>query len=173
MLTDNNELNMNIPDLDPGLSRGSRDVIAACAHSRCGHGRKNFMYTLSMTLLRGHHLVCLHFFHGDGYDDAFTENLGTVLARAEDEDIHITSGADDVCTSCPHLREGRCQYTENADASIREMDNMALALLNLSASGRAGWASLRDAVRGIFPQWQSLYCSECDWRGACGQTRRQ
>ena len=120
-----------------------------------------------MPSLRGHHLVCLHFFTGEGYDEAFIRNLRNIMTRSNDEDVSITSGADDVCTSCLHLREGRCEYTENAEADIREMDQNALDLLNLSDTGRARWDELRDLVRKIFPEWYSLYCSECDWRAAC------
>jgi hypothetical protein len=89
------------------------------------------------------------------------------MTRAEDEDVKITSGADDVCTSCLHLRKGRCDYTENADGDIRKMDKKALDLLNLSDTGRARWNEVRDLVRRIFPEWYSLYCSECNWREAC------
>ncbi len=89
------------------------------------------------------------------------------MARTGHEEITVTSGADDVCASCLHLKEGRCDYTEDADADIREMDNRALDLLNLSETGWAQWDELRDLVRTIFPQWHSLYCSECDWRNAC------
>jgi hypothetical protein len=120
-----------------------------------------------MPSLRGHHLVCLHFFTGEGYDAAFIRNLRNIMTRADDEDVSITSGADDVCTSCLHFREGRCYYTENADPDIREMDKKALDLLNLSDTGQVRWDELRDLVRKIFPEWYSLYCSECDWREAC------
>jgi hypothetical protein len=120
-----------------------------------------------MLSLRGHHLVCLHFFTGEGYDEAFIINLRNIMTRADDEDITITSVADDVCISCLHLREGRCAHTEDADADIREMDKKALDLLNLSDTGQARWDELRDPVRKIFPEWYSLYCSECDWREAC------
>ena len=99
--------------------------------------------------------------------EAFIRNLRKILTLADDEDITITSGADDVCASCLHLREGRCEHTEDIDADIREMDKKALDLLNLAYPGRTGWGALRDSVRKIFPEWHSLYCSECDWRGAC------
>jgi len=120
-----------------------------------------------MLSLRGHHLVCLHFFTGEGYDDTFIRNLRNIMTRADDENVTITSGADDVCTSCLHLREGRCDYTEDADVDIREMDKKALDLLNLSDTGRARWEELRNLVRTIFPDWYYLYCSECDWRETC------
>ncbi len=120
-----------------------------------------------MPTLRGHHLVCLHFFTGKGYDEAFIRNLRTIMTRTDDEDVTITSGADDVCTSCLHLREGRCYYTKDADADIREMDEKALELLKLPDTGRTGWDKLRAMVRNIFPEWYSLSCSECDWRETC------
>jgi hypothetical protein len=125
-----------------------------------------------MLSLRGHHLVCLHFFTGEGYDEDFIRNLRNIMTRADDENITITSEADDVCISCLHLREGRCDYTEDADADIREMDKKALDLLNLSDTGRARWDELQDPVRKIFPEWYTLYCSECDWREACEKNKK-
>lgn len=124
-----------------------------------------------MLLLRGHHLVCLHFFSGEGYDGVFTENLRNILARVEEGDITITSGADHVCRACLHLRGGRCEYTEEADTDIREMDQKAIDLLRLSDSVRVRWGAVRDSVRTIFPEWHSLYCTDCDWRGDCEGNR--
>ncbi len=120
-----------------------------------------------MLSLRGHHLVCLHFFSGEGYDEAFIRNLRNIMSRAADEDLTITSGADDVCTSCLHLTEGRCNFRENADVEIREMDKKALDLLDLSDTGQTRWDELRELVRNIFPQWYSRFCSDCDWRETC------
>ena len=120
-----------------------------------------------MSLLRGHHLICLHFFDGEGYDDAFIKNLEDTLRSAEDEDVEISSGADNVCAACLHLKEGRCMQTENADEAIREMDARALALLGLSMPGRVRWNVLQNKIPGIFPEWYLLYCTDCDWRGVC------
>lgn len=36
-----------------------------------------------MSSLRGHHLICLHFFKGEGYDAAFVENLARVIAQTK------------------------------------------------------------------------------------------
>ncbi len=120
-----------------------------------------------MPILRGHHLICLHFFNGEGYNEAFIENLRETLSLTDKEDITISSGADDICTRCPWLKEGRCEYDRNADKEIREMDSKALELLGLSPGSRIKWQTLRRKIPGIFPVWFSLYCRECDWRGAC------
>ena len=120
-----------------------------------------------MPILRGHHLVCLHFFDGEGYDAAFIKNLEDTLRRAEWEDVEISSGADDVCAACLHLKEGRCMQADNADEAVSKMDAKALALLGLSVADKVRWNAIQDKVPEIFPQWYLLYCKECDWRGVC------
>ncbi len=120
-----------------------------------------------MPILRGHHLICLRFFHGEGYDEAFIENLGETLTLADKEEVSVSSGADDICKRCPWLKEGRCEYDGNADKEIRGMDSKALELLGLSPGSRIKWQTLRERIPGIFPVWFSLYCIECDWRRAC------
>ena len=114
-----------------------------------------------MPLLRGHHLVCLHFFNGEGYDAAFIKSLEDTLRRAKDEDVDISSGADDVCTACLHLKHGRCMQTENADEEICGMDAKALKLLGFSVSDRVTWKVLKDSTLRILPEWYSLYCTGC------------
>lgn len=118
-------------------------------------------------MLRGHHLICLHFYDGEGYDDAFIKNLEDTLRSAEEDEIEISSGADDVCAACLHLKHDRCEQTDSADENIREMDAMALKLLDLSVSDRVRWNVLQDKIPGIFPEWYLRYCIDCDWKGAC------
>lgn len=120
-----------------------------------------------MPLLRGHHLVCLHFFDGEGYDEAFIKNLKNLLSRVEEEKITISFGADDVCRSCPSLKENRCLYSKNSDEEIMGMDTKALSLLALSHGDKVEWSALKEKIRKLFPEWFSLYCKECDWRNAC------
>ena len=120
-----------------------------------------------MPLLRGHHLVCLHFFDGEGYDDAFIANLKDTLRSADEGDVSISSEADDVCSACLHLKEGRCEQSESADEEIRAMDAKALKLLGLSVSDSVGWNMLQDKIPEIFSGWYSIYCTGCGWRRAC------
>ncbi len=120
-----------------------------------------------MPVLRGHHLICLHFFHGEGYNEAFTENLMATLERANEEEILISADADDVCKSCPFLKDSRCLYDEDADEEIRAMDSKALELLGLCPGKKIGWSTLRDRIPDLFSEWFAFYCRECDWRSGC------
>lgn len=76
-----------------------------------------------MIRLRGHHLICLHFYRGEGYSREFVENLEDVLRGAEEgEEIEVVEDADDICRACPTLRGGKCVAAPEADTEIREMD---------------------------------------------------
>jgi len=120
-----------------------------------------------MLYLRGHHLICLHFFSGYGYDASFVENLRNVLKRAENEDIEIISTADNICTKCPYLKAHKCTYDEKADEEIKEMDETALKLLNLYAGQKIKWQDLKNLIPNIFHEWHDIYCNECDWKQSC------
>jgi hypothetical protein len=120
-----------------------------------------------MPLLRGHHLICLHFFHGEGYDEAFVDNLRKVMSRVEEEEISVIADADDVCSSCLWLQENRCTFDDSADQEVKEMDGKALELLEISSGDTVRWRGIQEKLPSIFSRWFSLYCAGCYWRGAC------
>ncbi len=120
-----------------------------------------------MLTLRGHHLICLHFFSGEGYDVLFIENLKDVLKRAEDEEIEITSDADNICAKCAYLKAHKCMYDEKADEEIREMDETALKLLKLTVGQRIRWQAVKKRIPAVFNEWSDKYCNACDWKQAC------
>jgi hypothetical protein len=118
--------------------------------------------------LRGHHLICLHFFHGEGYSPEFITNLRELIRRAiAGDEITVQSGPDDVCEMCSYLRGGKCSYGKGADAEIREMDGTALALLQVKIGSRVKWSDMKEKTPDIFSRWSQAYCTMCDWRNAC------
>lgn len=120
-----------------------------------------------MPVLRGHHLICLHFFNGEGYNQEFIRNLEETLQKTGHSPVDICSGADEVCTKCPFLKNSTCHYDKNAEEDIRAMDNKALELLNLPPGSKEDWNDIRNAVPGIFNQWYVSYCKSCDWLKVC------
>jgi hypothetical protein len=120
-----------------------------------------------MARLRGHHLICLHFYHGEGYDAGFVDNLGSVIAKARAEGIQICAGPDDVCRRCPHLKGDACRYNEGTGEAIAEMDGTALRLLGMTAGASADWERIRKDLAPLFREWHSTYCALCTWRRAC------
>lgn len=120
-----------------------------------------------MPVLRGHHLICLHFFQGKGYDETFVRNLREVLEKVEQKGVKITDGVDDVCRSCPYLKNNRCEYDEEADEVVKEMDETALRLLNVRRDTLVGWNDIKSKLSEIFPIWYANYCYDCDWLKTC------
>jgi len=117
---------------------------------------------------RGHHLICLHFFKGEGYSREFIENLQKILKRAgHGEEIEVCSGPDEVCRICPYLKEEKCLYDKDAETEIRKMDRMALQLLSLNTDDRVTWTHIKEKVPEIFIQWAREFCKDCDWRWVC------
>jgi len=124
-----------------------------------------------MIRLRGHHLICLHFFNGEGYDDTFIENLRQVMGRTETEDIEVCETADAICEKCPYVKDSKCLYDEHADDEIREMDKAALRLLGTDTYERITWQKIKQKIPEIFLLWYGGHCNECDWKQACEKDR--
>jgi hypothetical protein len=120
-----------------------------------------------MPRLRGHHLICLHFFNGEGYNPEFVENLMDVMEETKSGDVEISPGADDICEGCPHLKQFRCRYTEDADEGIREMDKRALELLKVREGSKVKWQEIQKRIPELFHSWYRAYCTTCGWKWAC------
>ncbi|OHE58552.1 MAG: hypothetical protein A2Z47_03695 [Thermodesulfovibrio sp. RBG_19FT_COMBO_42_12] len=121
--------------------------------------------------LRGHHLICLHFFKGEGYNPEFVKNLREILKRVEaGEELEVCSGADNVCKKCPYLKGKLCLYDKDAEAEIRAMDKRAMGLLRLKTRDRVKWQEIRKRIPEIFHAWLREYCENCDWRKVCEKT---
>ena len=88
--------------------------------------------------LRGHHLICLQFFRGEGYSEEFVENLAHVVERAASEPALIVAGVDNVCAVCPKFGpDSRCaSESAGGEAEIMRIDELALEVLG-AAAGRA------------------------------------
>lgn len=128
--------------------------------------------------LRGHHLICLHFFAGQGYDSKFIANLESAVYRAKSIGATVIEGPDDVCSSCPNLDGSICAESEGAEAEVRNMDSEALRLLGLRPGEAAGWDAISRRLSDAFPLWHKSFClgpSEfvpgCRWISACRASR--
>lgn len=118
--------------------------------------------------LRGHHLICLNFFKGEGYSPDFVANLRNVLERAEaGEQIELCEGADDICSACPSLQEKRCLYGEDSEKEIRKMDRAAIELLRIQPGVKISWPKIKERIPEIFVSWAEKFCRECDWSVVC------
>jgi hypothetical protein len=121
--------------------------------------------------LRGHHLICLQFFRGEGYLEAFVDNLTGVIERATDAPALLVDIADDVCAACPGLGEdGTCADPAAGEAEIRRLDQLAFDVLGVRPGSRLSLAEARarlsaDAI--ATGRWRFEACAGCAWEDVC------
>jgi hypothetical protein len=118
--------------------------------------------------LRHHHLLCVQFFRGEGYDRRFVENMTSLvsaLRSSEELTVHLSTSCDDVCSCCPHLVAGECEYGD----SVLRKDRRVARFLGFPEEGAfpAGplWKAVGERLRTI----DSLegICGECEWLDLC------
>lgn len=136
------------------------------------HFRKEDLQSWPRALrLRGHHLICLNFYKGQGYPEAYKRVVRRALAKLKSEGALVVRGADDICRGCPDLKGGVCLHSPGAEKEVTAMDELALDLLGLGEGVRVTWGYLQMALRNVFSHWHGLACQGCEWRKDCEHNR--
>jgi hypothetical protein len=122
--------------------------------------------------LRGHHLLCMLTYQGEGYSPAFVANFDAIIKRiSAGEAIEMIEGPDDICV---------CLLSEKNDAHCLNESVMArdtLALEQIEDEGlhfRRGTfvltAQALAKLRQAFAQKRiRAACEGCEWHGLCTQ----
>ena len=118
--------------------------------------------------LRGHHLLCLQGFQGYGYDNNFIKNMSYIndLRKSKNTTISITNTPDDICKSCPNLKNGICK-DKKQNTEIIKMDDEIISKIDTTKEYNA--LNLFNAIRNIFNTKKSVkyICSYCSWHEKC------
>ncbi len=114
--------------------------------------------------LRGHHLICLQFFKGKGYNKDFVENAKKMVEFWENNPAEIVKEADDVCKRCPFQKNGRCSHPKY---KVDEIDELALTLLGLKTGDKVKKDFVKKQLPKIFEEWKEKACRNCEWKKIC------
>ena len=114
--------------------------------------------------LRGHHLICLNFFKGEGYSKDFINNIKKIL---KSDKIEVVHQADEVCAKCPYLSDGICKYKENSDEEIKKLDELAFKLLKIYPNSIIDWHTIKKKLPKMMKEWKKYACKNCDWLKIC------
>ena len=119
-------------------------------------------------ILRGHHLLCLKGFQGYGYDENFVENMIKVnsMRKLDSTTVSLTNHEDDICKSCPNLKDNLCGNPGNNDR-IRKMDDEVLKKLDPEREYDS--VELFEKIDEIFNTEESVskICFNCIWHEQC------
>jgi uncharacterized protein len=117
--------------------------------------------------LRGHHLLCLLAFSGDGYSDAFVERFAKLadIYRRPGSLIEVLISSDDACAACPHGSLDGCRSAiDGPEQAVKELDRAVLDLLGIEPGlHRAGDLHARLAATSNTDVHAT--CKACSWYG--------
>ena len=118
--------------------------------------------------IRGHHLLCLQGFQGYGYSEDFILNMTHIneMRKSKDTIITLTDDCDDICASCPNLKNNICE-NEKQNNIIRKMDREVLSKLGINKEYNA--LKLFDEVSIKFNTVERVeeICVGCKWNNEC------
>jgi uncharacterized protein len=122
--------------------------------------------------LRGHHLCCLVTYRGQGLTPEYARAVAEVRSRLEAGSARVVTGPDDVCASCPDLRDGICAHAPDSEAQVRTLDEAALALLGMSGGDVANYAEVLERFADVRDEWAATACEGCEWARFCAEEQR-
>ncbi|MEQ9730714.1 MAG: DUF1284 domain-containing protein [Candidatus Methanoperedens sp.] len=114
--------------------------------------------------LRGHHLICLNFFRGEGYSEDFIKNIHSVIRKQK---VEVVAGPDEVCKRCPYLIENKCADNEYTNEKILFQDKEALRLLGYKQGEIISWKTISAKLPGIIEDWKAQFCADCRYLKVC------
>ena len=118
--------------------------------------------------LRGHTLLCLQGFRGEGYSPDFTDNLASIhrsLSENPDQPVELVDQPDTVCGACPHRAPAGCTLNgKGSEAGMQAQDRNVMARLGLANGSVVSWREVLERIRvAIKGSDLSNICGQCRW----------
>jgi len=113
--------------------------------------------------LRPHHLLCTQGYAGNGYNDAFVQNMTAITNHLRTEanaTIEIVFSTDDICTQCPSML-GNNLCKDNA--KVKLLDKKVIDYFCIEETQYV----YKDIISKINSQMTCSMmediCSDCSW----------
>lgn len=116
--------------------------------------------------LRPHHGMCMAYFVGHGYSDAFSAHMAALLEELTPETpIRLTTATDAICGPCPNNNEGLCNKPE----LVAAYDRSVLTLCGLGEGYILSFGCFTRLVqeRILASGLRPAICGGCQWNGIC------
>lgn len=117
-------------------------------------------------MLRPHHGMCLAYFRGKGYSDAFSVHMKEVLDELQKGmEIQLHVGTDEICSACPHNQNGQCTDSD----LVEKYDQAVLEACGLADGGRMSFAAFTAKVQEmlLISGKRKEICGGCKWNEIC------
>lgn len=118
-------------------------------------------------VIRGHTLLCLQGFRGEGYSENFIRNMAEIHDRLKSDPktrVLVTDSPDHFCGACPHLKSGCTLRGPNFEQHIVAQDRQVLDLLGLKAGQAVTWEEILFRIGSrIRSKMLDDICGDCQW----------
>ncbi len=118
--------------------------------------------------LRPHHGLCTAYFVGEGYSGGFKQHMGDVLSiLSPDDPVQLIVGVDEICSACPHNKNGVCE-----SPTVAGHDNAVLAACGLHDGQKMTFGEFTGLVQQkiIGSGQRKAICGDCQWGAICDAT---
>lgn len=125
-------------------------------------------WTKHPLIIRGHTLLCLQGFRGEGYSPAFIENIAAIhrrLSEAAETPVRAVAEPDTICRACPHLQSDGCHLKgPGFEGPMKIQDREVLARLGIAEGEVLPWKEIlhRIAARMEGSDLDEI-CGACPW----------
>lgn len=123
--------------------------------------------------LRPHHLLCMQFFVGHGYNQEFVNNLADIINKINKENclIKIVNDNDDVCKYCPNIVSGICKDIDKVkvyDENVLKLTSLDYKTYNYDEIRKA----ILDNIVTANIKLNSV-CKSCCWINICEKLKKE
>ena len=119
--------------------------------------------------LRPHHLLCIQNYRGHGYSSDFDQKMTSVIEALQSPSgavVVLTGGADDLCGSCPHCRDGSCE-SDNPDRFDAHVCDQIQAAPGDSFIWKLSPGTNISPVPPVTKDLLEKCCGGCSWLDLC------
>ena len=121
----------------------------------------DFKYTI-----RGHHGMCLAFFHGKGYSKEFVDNMTAIKEDLKSDPlVKIVRETEDICACCPNNINNKCQ----SFYKVLRYDNEVLKACGLKSGDVLPYSAFEKLVKEkiLVQGFREKICGDCQWSSIC------
>ena len=118
--------------------------------------------------IRGHTLLCLQGFRGEGYSPDFVENMAAIhraVTEGPERAVRVIAEPDAICGACPHLNPAGCTLNgAESEPDMREQDRDVLGRLGLQPGTVLPWREVLARIRRqVTGSDLAKICGSCRW----------
>ncbi|MBI3803611.1 MAG: DUF1284 domain-containing protein [Nitrospirae bacterium] len=119
-------------------------------------------------IIRGHTLLCLQGFRGEGYNAAFIEVMAGAhreLAAFPETPVQVVARADLFCRACPNLASDGCRLKgEGFEGAMQRQDRAVMARLRIAEGEVLPWREILLRIsRQVSGEDLDAICGACPW----------